>query len=163
MDFGASSEIGASPRLQGICLGLGVLTAAAGSWWIFATHETRPVYSFCYHVPLAFVAGCWAAHVLLATRAQRRTRLVVASLLGLGLVAARIALDWPLSGHGVLAGLIATATPWTWLRAAAAVVLAQALATKWVEDTAPMTVVWGAAAGCALALLALRRRGQRPE
>lgn len=146
-----------SPRRQQLtALGIGLAAGGCGAWWILATHTTRPGFSLHYHVPLATAFGCWVGFVALAARGRTRSLLAIATAVGLALVAARVALYWPMSGHGVLAALIATACRWAWLRLLAAAILVQALITKWAEGADPLAVVWGAMAGYALARLAQR-------
>ena len=143
-------------RAQRIALSFGAVLGGCGGWWILATHTTRPGFSLYYHTPLAVAFGCWLGYLLLATAGRRRWSLIGATALALGLVLARLVLHWPLSGHGVLAAMIATARCWTWLRVLAAAILAQAVLTKYVGDTEPLSVIWGALAGLLLAAVAQR-------
>lgn len=131
----------------------GLSFAVAGSTWILIGHE-HPGFGLCYHVPLAFAFAAWATAIILSRRGRPLVRSAIAVGIAGGLVTGRIAADWPLSGHGVLAALIAATSPWTWLRVTAFAILLQALGTKWWFDLGPTTVAYGAVAGVLTALVA---------
>jgi len=79
--------------------------------------------------------------------------LVVAVLL----VWARLTLDWPTSGHGILGAYLAMVSPWRWMKVLGLCVLPQAVITKAIIGAPVMDVAWGALVGVLLGLLARPR------
>ncbi len=133
-------------------LAAGIATGAAGAVWILATHS-RPWYAIPYHVPLAVAAGAWAWQAVFDLRGRDRRRAFLGGTAAGLLVAGRMIQDWPLSGHGVLAGWILAVAPWLWLRLLGGAILVQALVWKIVIDDWPPAVPLGVAAGLALGAL----------
>src|SRR5262245_31736777 len=84
--------------LSGRCLLAGIGFGCAGAAWIVGTHRW-PERALHYHVPLAVAFGAFAAWLALAPLGRARLPLVLATLLALAAVAARLFLSWPLSGH----------------------------------------------------------------
>lgn len=146
------------PRLQALCAAAGILIGIAGALYILAT-RSRPAFGLGYHLPLAVAFGAWLAYLAL----HARGRTLFADAAGAAgawlLVWGRLALEWPLSGHGVLAAFLMLRAPWPWLRAFALLILVQAAITKWVCDLQPLSVLWGALAGTALAVAVRRLDG----
>jgi hypothetical protein len=64
-------------------------------------------------------------------------------------------LQWPVSGHGVLAALIAVLASWFWLRFFSIAIIVQAFFTKLVSGEQPLSVFYGALVGLALAVMLL--------
>jgi len=104
-----------------------------------------------YHVPLAVAFGAWLAVVNADFREHNNPYFIIVTLFSLIIVAGRIFLDWPVSGHGVFGALIAVLGSWFWLRLFAAAIILQAFLTKLIMDTEPLSVFYGALVGLALA------------
>jgi uncharacterized membrane protein YccC len=97
--------------------------------------------------------GAWLVIVNNNFREHDNYDFIFVTVLSLLIVAGRIFLKWPVSGHGLLGALIAVLGCWFWLRFFAIAILLQAFITKWVGGENPMSVIYGALAGIAIAEL----------
>lgn len=141
------------PRVQRLCLGLGFLFGAAGGVWILGTHRHAPT-AIQYHVPLAIVFATFVASTVFGDTRGPRVRIWAVTLIALLVVAARLAWEWPTSGHGILGAYVMLLAPWTWLRVAAGLVLPHAAISKAWIGADVIAVPFGAVVGAALAWFA---------
>jgi nitroimidazol reductase NimA-like FMN-containing flavoprotein (pyridoxamine 5'-phosphate oxidase superfamily) len=121
-------------------------------------------------VPLAVAFGAWLAFIDDDFSEQNNYNFIVVTLLALIIVAGRIFLKWPVSGHGILGALIAVLASWFWLRFFSIAIILQAFLTKWIWNEDPMSLFYGALVGLALALMLLvklrfteKRNSLRPK
>jgi hypothetical protein len=139
-----------SKKLKIQCVLYGLSFGFCGLLWILNSHS-RPMPAIYYHVPLAVAFGAWLAVVNANFREHGDYSFIVVTLFSLIIVAGRIFLKWPVSGHGILGTLIAVLGSWFWLRLFATAIILQAYITKWIMDTEPLSVLYGALVGLALA------------
>ena len=131
----------------------GLTFGLCGTVWIFATHSF-PFKGIYYQVPLSVAFGAWAAFVVADFLERRTYSFTLITLLALVIVLGRLIYEWPISGHGLLAALIAFLAPWSWLRLFSIAIIIQAFVTKLVQNAEPISVVYGILSGLALAKLA---------
>jgi len=145
-----------SRKLKIRCILFGFSFGLFGIVWIL-TYRRNPLPAICYHVPLAIAFGAWLAVVNANFWEHNNYNFIVVTIFSLMIVAGRIFLDWPVSGHGILAALIAVLGSWFWLRLFATTIILQAFLTKWVTNTEPLSVFYGALVGLAFAKIALMK------
>ncbi len=103
------------------------------------------------------VFGAWIAVVDADFCDHNNYKLIVVTLFSLIIIAGRIFLRWPVSGHGILGALIAVLASWFWLRLFAIAIILQAFLTKWVVGEESLSVFYGALVGLALAEIILMK------
>ncbi len=145
-----------SHKLKIRCVLFGLSFGFFGLAWILTSHEI-PLPAIYYHIPLAVVFGAWIAVVDADFCDHNNYKLIVVTLFSLIIVAGRIFLKWPVSGHGIFSALIAVLGSWFWLRLFAIAIILQAFLTKWVVGEEPLSVFYGALVGLALAEIILMK------
>ncbi len=137
--------------------------AAVGSIWILTTFTKRPWIDAGYHVPIAFLVVGGVLDAFFA-RHDRPTRgFLLSTALASACTIGRVLEDWPLSGHGILGGLFAVAATRPFWRRLGAVIVVQALMTKWWSDERPVAALYGAAFGVVIGFAARRIDRARPS
>jgi nitroimidazol reductase NimA-like FMN-containing flavoprotein (pyridoxamine 5'-phosphate oxidase superfamily) len=139
-----------SQKLKKRCVLFGLSFGLCGVAWILTTYRI-PLPAIFYHVPLAVAFGAWFAFVDDDFCEHNNYNFIVVTLLALIVIAGRIFLKWPVSGHGILAALIAVLASWFWLRFFSIAIIFQAFFTKLVSGENPLSVFYGALVGIALA------------
>ena len=131
----------------------GLVVGAAGLAWILTAFTRRPAWDAWYHVPLAVVFTGAVVDAWLQRRVRPARGFLWITALVSVVVVARIARDWPFSGHGLLGGLLGLEARRTGWRLAALATAGQALAMKIVIDDRPWCVPLGLAVGIAAAFV----------
>ena len=146
----------ARPHAQGDgpSIAAGLAAGVLGTLYILWSHRDAPPH-LLYHVPLAMVFGAYAWSIAFDVPTTTRRVRVPITLLAAIPVLGRVIMDWPISGHGLLGGLMAVLAPRPWQRILAGAVVVQSYVTKVIQDTGAHAVVVGALAGAAAGLLAL--------
>ena len=143
-----------SQKLKKRCVLFGLSFGLCGVAWLLTTYRI-PLPAIFYHVPLAVAFGAWFAYVDDDFSEHNKYDFIVVTLLALIIIAGRIFLNWPVSGHGILAALIAVLASWFWLRFFSIAIILQAFFTKLVSGEDPLSVFYGALVGLALAVMLL--------
>ncbi|MHC4269404.1 MAG: hypothetical protein ACYSTS_13165 [Planctomycetota bacterium] len=131
----------------------GLAFGLCGAVWIFASYSF-PLRGIYYQVPLSIAFGAWVAVVVTDLIEHCNYNFTIITLFALVIVLGRIMYNWPASGHGVLAAMIAFLAPWPWLRFFSIAIIIQAFVAKSVGNAEPISVVYGVLVGFALAKLA---------